>query len=140
MTSPADGPRGPERLRVLVVDDSQDAADTMRELLELEGHEAYVAHDGAEAVSVADAVRPALVLLDIGLPRMNGYEAARAIRSREWGSGVMLVALTGWGQEADRQSSRDAGFDRHLAKPVDFVVIEGLLAEIAAERRREPSS
>ena len=125
-----------ERVRVLVVDDNQDAAETMKELLELDGHDVHVAHDGAAAVAVAEAIRPALVLMDIGLPKLNGYEAARDIRSRDWGSEVMLVALTGWGQEADRRRSREAGFDRHLAKPVEFSVLEGLLAEIAAERRQ----
>ena len=125
-----------ERVRVLVVDDNKDAAETIRELLELEGHDVHIAHDGAAAVESAEAIRPALVLMDIGLPKLNGYEAAREIRGRDWGSDVMLVALTGWGQEADRRRSREAGFDRHLAKPVEFSVLEGLLAEIAAERRQ----
>ena len=128
-----------ERVRVLVVDDNHDVADTIRELLELDGHEVHVAYDGAAAVEAAEAVRPALVLMDIGLPRLNGYEAAREIRSREWGSEVMLVALTGWGQEADRRRSREAGFDRHLSKPVEYSVLEGLLAEVAVERRQRVS-
>lgn len=125
-----------ERVRVLVVDDNKDAAETIRDLLELEGHDVHIAHDGAAAVEAAEAIRPALVLMDIGLPKLNGYEAAREIRGRDWGSDVMLVALTGWGQEADRRRSREAGFDRHLAKPVEFSVLEGLLGEIAAERRQ----
>ena len=105
--------------RVLIVDDNEDGAESLAMLLQLAGHETCKAHDGLEAIEAAERVRPDVVLLDIGLPGMNGYEACRRIRKEPWGKDLVLVALTGWGQEEDRHESREAGFDAHLVKPVD---------------------
>ena len=117
-------------LRILVVDDNIDSARTLARLLRLLGHETRMAHDGGEAVETAEQYRPELVLLDIGLPVMNGYEVARAIRGRDWGREVAIVALTGWGQEDDRRRSKEAGIDDHLVKPVDPATLERLLSEL----------
>ncbi|MFN2643991.1 MAG: ATP-binding protein [Burkholderiales bacterium] len=114
--------------RILVVDDNVDAAATLRRLLELTGHEVREAHDGVEAVDAADEFGPDIVLLDIGMPRMNGYDAAREIRRRTNGRRVRIIALTGWGQNADRQRALEAGFDLHLTKPVDLHVLGEILA------------
>jgi PAS domain S-box-containing protein len=115
------------RSRILVVDDNRDAADSLAVLLRLMGHEVHTAHDGLEAVGAATVLRPDVVLLDIGLPKLNGYDAARRVR-QERGEGVMLIALTGWGQEEDRRLSREAGFDYHLTKPVELGALQQLLA------------
>ena len=123
-------------LRILVVDDNQDAADCMALLLELDGHEARIAQDGLHAVEAAAQWTPDVVLLDIGLPKIDGYEAARRIRAQRSGvDGVMLIAITGWGQEDDRRRSRDAGFDAHLTKPVDYVDLAKLLAQWRGGRK-----
>jgi CheY-like chemotaxis protein len=95
----------------------------------MSGHEVHIARDGLEAVEVAATVQPQVTLLDIGLPRLNGYEAARRIRERQGHQGLTLVALTGWGQDEDRRRSKDAGFDAHMIKPVDFAALTRLLAE-----------
>lgn len=116
------------RARVLVVDDNVDAAATLAMMLRLQGHEVAVAHDGPEAVAQARAFRPELILLDLGLPGLNGYEVARQVRAFPWGKEVRIVALTGWGQESDRSRSKEAGFDDHLVKPVEIAAIESLLA------------
>jgi DNA-binding response OmpR family regulator len=113
-----------------VVDDNEDAAEWLATVLQLNGHETHVAHDGLEAVKAAERIRPDAVLLDIGLPRLDGHEACRRIRAQSWGKDLLLVALTGWGQEEDRQESRDAGFDTHLVKPVDDKVLLKLLASV----------
>jgi PAS domain S-box-containing protein len=105
--------------RVLVADDNIDAAASLATLLELQGHEVVVAHDGQEAVMKTGAFSPDVIFLDIGMPRLNGIDAARQVRSLPQGKGIMLVALTGWGQAADRDRTRRAGFDLHLVKPVD---------------------
>jgi PAS domain S-box-containing protein len=118
------------RRRILVVDDNEDAAEWLATVLQLNGHETHVAHDGLEAVKAAERIRPDAVLLDIGLPRLDGHEACRRIRAQSWGKDLLLVALTGWGQEEDRQESRDAGFDTHLVKPVDDKVLLKLLASV----------
>jgi signal transduction histidine kinase/ActR/RegA family two-component response regulator len=115
--------------RILVVDDNKDSADSLATLLKLMGHEVHTAHDGVEAVDTAAQVEPEVILLDIGLPRLNGYEAARRIREqRRTGSTLTLVALSGWGQEEDRRRSEAAGFDAHLVKPVDLDALSNLLA------------
>jgi PAS domain S-box-containing protein len=119
--------------RVLVVDDSHDAAESVAMLLEFEGHEVFKAHDGADAVRTAERVRPDVVLMDIGLPILNGYEACRRIRAHPWGAAILMVAITGWGQEEDREQSDAAGFDLHLVKPVDH---EELLQVVASARPR----
>jgi PAS domain S-box-containing protein len=123
--------RPPTRKRVLVVDDNQDSAELMSLLLGFDGHEIRLAHDGQEAVDVAAAFQPDVVLLDIGLPRLNGYEAAARIRAQP-GYRPVLVALTGWGEEEDRRKSAAAGFDHHLVKPVDHDVLTKLISDIAS--------
>lgn len=115
--------------RILIVDDSKDAADTLAMLLRLRGNEIRTAYDGLEAVKVAESYRPQLILLDIGLPKMNGYDVALEVRRQTWGRDVILVALTGWGQAEDRRRSKEAGFDFHIVKPVEIAALEKLLAE-----------
>jgi PAS domain S-box-containing protein len=122
------------RHRILVVDDNRDAAEMLAELLELMGNDLRTAHDGVEAVEVAGEFRPDVVLLDIGLPKMNGYEVAEKIREQPWGKAMVLVALTGWGQEEDRRRSREAGFDHHLIKPVEPDALLKLLTSISDGR------
>jgi signal transduction histidine kinase len=127
-TVPRDDGRVMVPRRILVVDDSKDNADSLAQLLRITGHEARQAHDGLEAIEAAESFRPEIVLLDIGLPRLNGFEACRRIREHEWGKTMMLIALTGWGQEDDHCRSMDAGFDKHLVKPVDFAILMDMLA------------
>jgi signal transduction histidine kinase/ActR/RegA family two-component response regulator len=119
--------------RILVVDDNQDAAKTLSLMLRLMGSEVRTAHDGLEAVAAAEVFRPQLVLLDLGMPKLNGYEAAQRIREKSWGQEVMLVALTGWGQDEDRRKTKDSGFDGHLVKPVDLEAVTALLTSMANE-------
>jgi CheY-like chemotaxis protein len=114
-------------LRILVVDDSQDAAESLAKLLRLGGHEVLVANDGIQALEIAAAERPAVVLLDIGLPGMDGYEVCRRVRQQGL-SDARIIAVTGYGQERDRQRSRDAGFDTHTVKPVDPAELMKLVA------------
>lgn len=116
--------------RILVVDDNHDSAESLAMLLKSTGNETHTAYDGHAAVEAAATLRPDIVLLDIGLPKLNGYDAARRIREQPWGKGLLLVALTGWGQEHDRQMSKDAGFDDHLVKPVEYASLEKLLATL----------
>jgi PAS domain S-box-containing protein len=115
--------------RVLVVDDNADAAESLATLLRLCGHETALVHDGEAAIEAAEKFRPDLVLLDLGLPNLNGHDVARRIREQPWGRDMVLVALTGWGQESDRRKSREVGFDHHLVKPVEFAVLTELLAK-----------
>ena len=124
----AHAPESGSRRRILVADDNLDALESLATLLSLDGHEVYRARDGAEALEVAEQQRPEVALLDIGMPRADGYEVARRIRCEPWGRGITLVALTGWGQESDRRRSEEAGFDIHLTKPVDPKVVSDLLA------------
>ncbi|WP_411282146.1 ATP-binding protein [Gemmatimonas sp.] len=114
--------------RILVADDNVDAATTLSALLELMGHEVRTVHDGTGALAVAESFAPHLVLLDIGMPRMNGYETCRRIRAQDWGRDIPVVALTGWGQKEDRERSTDAGFTQHLVKPVHKDVLRRVLA------------
>jgi CheY-like chemotaxis protein len=125
-------------LRVLVVDDNRDSAATLGMLLRVMGNEVRTAHDGLEAVGVADEFRPDVAVLDIGLPRLNGYDVARRIRQQPWGRGMILIAVTGWGQDSDREQSREAGFDHHLVKPVDPAAVMKLVASLdqSASARR----
>jgi len=118
-------------LRVLVVDDNVDAAETLSALFEIKGHMVATVHDGIDAVGRAQSFLPQVVFLDIGLPGMNGYDVARALRSQQALDGVVLVALTGWGTDADRLKSDAAGFDHHLTKPVSFDEIVRLMADLA---------
>ena len=116
--------------RVLVVDDNTDSAESLSMLLELMGHEVRTAHDGEQALVQADAFRPDLVLMDIGMPRLDGYEAARRMRQEPWSAETVLVALTGWGQDEDKRRSEAAGFNHHLIKPVDPTALEALLNRV----------
>jgi two-component system CheB/CheR fusion protein len=118
------------RRRVLVADDDLDTADALAELLRLDGHDAHVAHDGQEAVDMAERLRPDVIMLDIGMPAVNGLEAARLIRTQPWGAGVMLIALTGLGRQEDRTATEAAGFDVHLIKPIEFSRLHELLGSL----------
>ena len=118
--------------RVLVVDDNEDSATSLATLLRMGGAETYLAHDGEEAVSAAETFHPEVVLLDIGLPKIDGYDVCRRIRSTTWGKDALLVALTGWGQDEDRRQAREAGFDHHMVKPVDYTALSEVLSR--AER------
>ncbi len=125
------------RRRILVVDDNRDAALSLAMMLKIMGNETQTAHDGLEALAVAAAFRPDVILLDIGMPKLNGYDACRRIREQPWGRAVVLVAQTGWGQEDDRRRSQEAGFDFHMVKPVEPAALEKLLESVAQHR---PSS
>ncbi|WP_020470469.1 ATP-binding response regulator [Zavarzinella formosa] len=115
--------------RVLIVDDNRDAAESLGMMLGILGHEICTAWDGAGGVAAADEFRPDVILMDIGMPQMDGYEAARRIRAESWGKPMFLIALSGWGAEEDRRKSQEAGFDRHLTKPAE----PGTLAELIAK-------
>jgi PAS domain S-box-containing protein len=119
--------------RILVVDDYGESADTLAELLRLDGNEVEIAHDGLEALDTAADFHPAVVLLDVAMPKLNGYDTARQIRGKSWGKNIVLIAVTGWGQARDRQLSREAGFDAHVTKPVDYPALVRLLAELSSD-------
>ena len=121
-------------LRILVVDDNRDAVESLAELLKLSGHEPRTANDGMHALEAAAGFQPDVVIMDVGMPRLNGYDAARRIRAHPWGAQVALVAMSGWGQDADRAKSRAAGFDAHLVKPVEFAALMQLLAQLTARK------
>jgi signal transduction histidine kinase len=129
---PADGHR------ILVVDDNRDAAESLAALLTLLGHEVSQAHDGPAALELARTLVPDLILLDIGMPGMSGYEVARTLRGAPEASAVTLIALTGYGSADDRRESREAGFDGHLVKPIDFDALERTLMQLPPARRRNP--
>jgi len=129
---PALRPGTARDVHVLVVDDNTDSADTLSQMLRLLGYRTSIANDGLEAFRIAQADRPRAMLLDIGMPTMNGLDAARRIREQPWGRDVLLVALSGWGQEEDRRKSLAAGFDRHFVKPVDLDTLTRLLAHMKA--------
>jgi CheY-like chemotaxis protein/nitrogen-specific signal transduction histidine kinase len=116
--------------RILIVDDNKDSADSLAMLLEITGNKTYMAHDGVEAVEAIEQHRPDVVLLDIGLPRMDGHEVCRHVRAQPWGKDILVIALTGWGQEDDRRKSREAGFNGHLVKPVDYDQLLELLGSL----------
>ena len=115
------------RFRILVVDDNQDSGHTMSLLLKIKGHEVRTAHDGLEAISATEEFRPDVILMDVGMPKLNGYEATKLIREMPSGKEIMIVALTGWGQASDVARSIEAGCSAHLVKPVDFPELEKLL-------------
>ena len=121
------------RLRILVADDNRDAAHTLAMLLRLEGHEVRAVHDGIEALATGDDFAPELVLLDIGMPMLDGYETARQIQERPWGKHAHLVALTGWGQDADRRKAIAAGFHDHLVKPAEPEALKAVIDRIVAD-------
>jgi PAS domain S-box-containing protein len=115
--------------RILVADDNRDAASSLATLLSLDGHEIRVANDGEQALAEAERFRPQVALLDIGMPKKNGYEVARAIRDAPWGRDILLVAVTGWGQTEDKRRAKEAGFDRHFTKPLDLDALSAFLAQ-----------
>jgi CheY-like chemotaxis protein len=126
---PGEGP--PRGRRILIVDDNADSADSLAMLLQLGGHEAHTAYDGVQALETAQRLQPDVMLLDLGLPGLDGCEVCRRVRQQPWAGRTLLVAVTGWGQAADRQRSQDAGFDAHLVKPVDIPALEQVIAGLA---------
>ncbi|HYQ18428.1 MAG TPA: response regulator, partial [Polyangiaceae bacterium] len=127
----------PQR-RILVADDNRDAVESLATMLRLSGNLVYTAHDGLEAFEQAERLRPDVVLMDIGMPRLNGREATKRIREQDWGKRMVVIALTGWGQDADRRLSSEAGCDDHLVKPVDFTELTRLMRELCG-RLEEPT-
>ncbi len=127
-------PAGPNKRRILVVDDNQDVAESLAGLLTLEGHDVVTCTSGREAVMEAQRHVPELILMDLGMPEMDGLAAARLIRAQPGGVAIRIVALTGWGQEGDRQRTREAGIDEHLVKPVSLDALRTLLAQRAGDR------
>jgi len=127
--------------RILIVDDNRDAADSMALALHYAGHEVATAYDGAEGIERASVFEPDVVLLDLGMPGLNGFEIARRVRQQPWGGTPALIALTGWGQEQDRRRTKEAGFDAHLTKPVSaselLKTLEAVMA--AGDNRPRPS-
>ena len=119
---------------ILIVDDNRDSADSLAMLLEITGNKIYVAHDGAEAVDAVKKYRPQVVLLDIGLPKLDGHEVCRRIREQPWGKDIVVIALTGWGQDEDRRKSQEAGFNGHLVKPVDYDKLLQLMSTLTNGR------
>jgi two-component system CheB/CheR fusion protein len=118
--------QGEESRRVLIADDNRDGAECMQLYLQMQGHEAHVAFNGGDALQLAQRIKPEVAVIDIGLPDMSGYDLAQRIREETWGRGVLLIALTGWGQDSDKLRARAAGFDRHCTKPVDPAELERL--------------
>jgi CheY-like chemotaxis protein len=121
------------KYRILVADDNRDSADSLSTLLELRDYEVQTAYDGFEALQLASSFRPRVSLLDIGMPRINGYDSARRIRQQEWGKDMILIAITGWGQDEDKQIALEAGFDYHLTKPIDPSDLEKLLKSVTKQ-------
>lgn len=122
-------------LRILVVDDNRDGANSLSIMLRYLGNETRTAYDGEEAVAMATEFRPDLILLDIGLPKLSGYDACRLIRQQPSGREMVIIAQTGWGQIEDRQRTREAGFDHHMVKPVDARERMLLLEQLQASKR-----
>lgn len=135
-STPTPPPRSAAR-RILIADDNDDALQTLSWLLESHGHEVHTARDGLEAVEAAAAVRPEIVILDIGMPNLDGYGAAERIRGQPWGRPMKLVAQTGWGQPSDKQRAKQAGFDLHLTKPIDVDRLVAVIAEVSEMPNRE---
>jgi len=126
------GARAGTRHRILVVDDNEDARDTLAMMLEVLGHEVRSAADGLQALQVGREFLPEVVLLDLGMPKMNGYDTAVEMRRQPWGAHARLIATSGWGQPEDMQRSSAAGFDHHLVKPIEIETLLGLLEPVAA--------
>ena len=127
---------GSKSVRILLVEDNPDAAESLRVLLELAGHEVRVASDGLRALKVVDEFEPELAFVDVGLPGIDGYELATRLRAHPSCRSTLLVALTGYGRDKDKKRANEAGFDHHLTKPVDFDAIDRLLANASAPARR----
>ena len=117
--------------RILIVDDNRDSADSLAMLLEITGNKTFMAHDGLEAIAAVEKHRPEVVLLDIGLPQLSGHDVCRRVREKSWGKNIVVIALTGWGQDEDRRKSAEAGFDGHLVKPVNYDELLQLLSTLA---------
>lgn len=117
-------------LRVVVADDNVDTAHSLSLLLEALGHEARIAHNGIQALGIAHEFQPDAMIIDIGMPGLDGHDLARRIRTEAWGKDLLLIAASGWGQNEDKQRSLEAGFNMHLVKPVELQTLEGLLATI----------
>ncbi|HVF23065.1 MAG TPA: PAS domain S-box protein [Pyrinomonadaceae bacterium] len=133
MASGTDASTGaPEHRRILVVDDNRDSAESLAMLLQMTGNKTDVAYDGVEALEAIEAHRPEVVLLDIGLPRLDGHEVCRRVREQNWGKDIVMIALTGWGQADDRRKSQEAGFNDHLVKPVDYDHLLELLSKLTS--------
>jgi signal transduction histidine kinase/ActR/RegA family two-component response regulator len=133
LTPPQHAVAPAHRLRILIADDNRDAAQTLAMLLRLDGHDVRAVHDGAEALTLGDAFHPQLLLLDIGMPVLDGYETARQVRERPWGRKALLVALTGWGQDSDRRNALNAGFHHHLVKPAEPDALRAVIDSIVVE-------
>jgi CheY-like chemotaxis protein len=129
-----DAAASPKR-RILIVDDNADAADSLAMLLRLKGHQTFVANDGPAALVLARDQEPEIIILDLGMPLMDGYEVARRLSANGKPERLVLAALTGWGQEADRRRSEEAGFDVHLVKPVEWVALDQLLVHPKLKQR-----
>jgi signal transduction histidine kinase/CheY-like chemotaxis protein len=124
----------PRPMRMLVADDHRDAADSMAMLLRLDGNDVHVAYDGEEALRLASEVHPHLLLLDLGMPRLDGLEVAERVRREPWGKDLVMIAMTGWGQEEDRRRTLERGFDAHLVKPLDHAALLALVGELFERR------
>jgi CheY-like chemotaxis protein/anti-sigma regulatory factor (Ser/Thr protein kinase) len=121
-------------LRILIADDLRDSADSLSAFFRAENHEVRTTYDGAEALTTAMEFRPHAVFLDIGMPKLNGHEVCRGIREKDWGKDTFIVAITGWGQETDRSLTSEAGFDRHLVKPVEIGELLTILSGAATKK------
>jgi len=130
-----EAPATPTSLRILIVDDNRDSADSLAAMLRIVGNDVRTAYDGQAGVDEAAIVRPHVIIFDIGMPTLNGYEACRRIRQQAWGAGVVVIAMTGWGQDEDRRRAHDAGFDHHVVKPVDLPTLMKLLAGVEGAMR-----
>jgi CheY-like chemotaxis protein len=117
---------------LLIVDDNLDAANSLAILAQLSGYVTHIANDGLAAIEMAEIVRPEAIIMDLGMPKMSGYEAARWVRQQPWGREIVLIAVTGWGQDEDRRKAHEAGFDVHLTKPVDSTVLLNHLQQRSA--------
>lgn len=124
-----------EQIKVLIVDDNQAAADMLQMLIDMMGHEARIANDGTEAIAVLESYRPQLIFMDLGMPRMNGYDATTHIRKQEWGEDIYIAALTGWGHDDDKLRTKDSGFNAHIVKPASNADIHNIFLQV-----RKPKS
>jgi CheY-like chemotaxis protein len=129
-TSRISARRATQPRSILIVDDNRDSAESLALLLEFDGNQTHMAHDGFEALEAIERHRPEVLLLDIGLPKLNGHDVCRHVREQSWGKDIIVIALTGWGQEEDRRKSRQAGFNGHLVKPVDYDELLELLGSL----------